>query len=121
MQRKQKKKLQANPFNAQEVKETVVQAEWKNWISLAAFRAGIIGMSWGADGCPLRYRYQVCQINLEKKGGKKEKKEQGEMPQSSTLPHKCKQSNKTCWKNQKAPNATDRNRENIKSGHEGCL
>lgn len=69
---KQKKALQANPFNTQKWK-TVVQAEWKNWISLAAFRAGIIGMSWGADGCPLRYRYQVCQINLGKKKKKKNK------------------------------------------------
>lgn len=46
-----------------------------------------------------------------KKKGEKKKNE--EKCLSSTLPHKCRWSNKTCWKNQKAPNATDRNRENI--------
>lgn len=53
-------------FTDKKVKETVVQAKWKNCISLAAFRVGIIGTTCGTDGCLLRYKYQVCQINLKK-------------------------------------------------------
>lgn len=48
------------------MKETVVQAQWKNWISVAVFRAGVIGTTWGTDGCLLRYKYQVRPKQLKK-------------------------------------------------------